>query len=253
MPHLHRAVQRPLLAATIASVMALVALSAGASANLVDTLWNQPDGVSVDSGWYVVQTWWNGLNVSVSDDPAQRGLDELAQANADLLNAYNLLREQRANPAPQPVPLVDPLVSGIYNALTGSNVSAPIGSFFNWANQGMLRLEGRGSAADIARQLIQDYRVEQAAGLRDLRRGGGADTEALLAVNTQREHTLLTRLSTVSPSNRGLKAAIADADDSTTALAAGRHAGGNGNGSNGQGKDKSSAISSSNGQPKPTH
>lgn len=249
-----RAVRRPLLAVASALVMALVPITAGASANLVDALWNQPDGVSVDSGWYVVQSWWNGMNVTVADDPTQRGLDELAQANADLLNAYNLLREQRGNPAPQPVAVVDPLVSGIYNAITGANINAPIGSFFTWVNQGMLRLEGRGSTAVMARQLIQDYRVKQAVGLRDLRRNGGADTEALLVVNTARERALLAKISTVSAE---LKALIAEADQSTTALAARHHDGDQSKGNDGKGKDASSkgqsANPSSNGQSQPKH
>lgn len=251
---LRGAVQRPLLAAASAFVLALVPITAGASANLVDALWNQPDGVSVDSGWYVVQSWWDGINVTISDDPTQRGLDELAQANADLQNAYNLLREQRANPAPQPVAVVDPLVSAIYNAITGANINAPIGSFLNWVNQGMLKLEGRSSTADTARQLLQDYRVKQAVGLRDLRRNGGADTEALLVVNTARERALLAKINTES---QELKALIAEADQSTTALAARHHDGDQGKGDDGKSKDGSSKGQSANpstiGQSQPKH
>jgi len=250
---LRRAMQRPLLAAAIAFVMALVPLMAGASANLVDALWNQPDGISVDSGWYVLQSWWNGLNGAVPDDPTLRGLDELAQANADLQNAYNLLHEQRTNPGPQPVAVIDPLVSGVYNAVTGSNVSAPIGSFFNWVNQGMLKLEGRGSSTDIARQLLQDYRLKQAVGLRDLRRAAGADTEALLSMNTQRERALLLKINAVSPPGRELKTVITEADQSTSALAA-RHPDADGRG---QGKGNSSkgpsGSSSGSVQPQPKH
>ena len=248
---LRRAMQRPLVAAAITFVMALVPLTAGASANLVDALWNQPDGISVDSGWYVLQSWWNGINGTVPDDPALRGLDELAQANADLQNAYNLLHEQRTNPGPQPVAVVDPLVSSVYNAITGSNVSAPIGAFFDWVNRGMLKLEGRGSSTDIARQLLQDYRLKQAVGLRDLRRDAGADTEALLSVNTQRERALLLKISAVSPSGRELKTVITEADQSTSALAA-RHPDGDGRG---QGKGNSSkgpsGSPSASGQPQP--
>jgi hypothetical protein len=230
--------QRRLTAATIASVMALVPLSAAASTSLdVDTLWNQPDGISVDSGWYAVQGWLNGLNTSVPDDPTQRGLDELAQANADLQNAYTLLHEQRTNPGPHPVALIDPLVSGVYNAITDSNVSAPIGAFFDWLNRGMLKLEGRGSTADIAGHLLQDYRVQQAVGLRDLRRNAGPDTEAMISLNTQRERALLLKISAVSPA-RVLKTAISDADQSTSRLAA-RHDGG-GQTNDGKGKDNSS-------------
>jgi hypothetical protein len=89
MRSLGRIVQRRLVAAAIASAMGLIPLSAAASTTLdVDTLWNQPDGISVDSGWYTVQAWFNGLNATVPDEPTLRGLDELAQANADLQNAY---------------------------------------------------------------------------------------------------------------------------------------------------------------------
>ena len=45
-----------------------------------NSLWNQPEGVSVDSAFYVVQTWWDGLTRATQSDPARRGLDELAQA-----------------------------------------------------------------------------------------------------------------------------------------------------------------------------
>jgi len=251
---LRRALQRPLLAAASAIVMTLVPLTAGASANLVEALWNQPDGVSVDSGWYAVQSWWNGMNGTVPDDPTQRGLDELAQANADLQNVYNLLRGQRANPGPQPVAVVDPLVSSIYNAVTGASISAPIGSFFDWVNQGMLKLEGRGSRADIARQLLQDYRTKQAVGLRDLRRTGGTDTEALLTVNTARERALLAKISAVSHELKGM---VAEADQSTTAVAARLKDAGQGKANDGKGKAGSSkgqpANSSSNGQGQPKH
>jgi hypothetical protein len=251
---LRRIMQPRLLAAAIASVMALVPLSTAASSNFdVDVLWNQPDGISVDSGWYVVQGWLSGLNSTVADDPTQRGLDELAQANADLQNAYRLLNEQRTNPGPHPVALLDPLLSGVYNAVTGSNISAPIGSFFDWVNQGMLKLEGRGSTADIARYLLQDYRVQQAVGLRDVRRQDGSDLEAMISLNTQREQALLLKISAVSPSTRDLKTMIGDADKSTVALAAKHDGHGTtpGKGSDGKGKDKSSK---SGGSPnKPSH
>lgn len=227
---LRRIVQRRLVAAAIASAVALIPLSAAAATALdVDTLWNQPDGISVDSGWYAVQGWLTGLNATVPDDPTQRGLDELAQANADLQNAYNLLHQQRTNPGPHPVALLDPLVSGVYNAITGSNVSAPIGSFFDWANQGMLKLEGRGSTTDIASQLLRDYRVQQAAGLRDLRRNDDTATEAMISVNSQREQAFLLKISGVSPT-RELNAVIRDAGKSTIALTAKHEGGGNARG-----------------------
>src|SRR5689334_20870253 len=167
-----RVIQRRLLAAGIVGALALAPLCVGAAASSeVDALWNQPDGVSVDSAYYVVQSWWDGLTRGTQSDPTQRGLDELAQANTDLLNAYTLLQRQRTDPGPQPVAIIDPLLSSVYNAVTGSNVKAPVGSLFNWANQGLLKLEGRGSVNDIVRSLMQDYRAKQAAAMRDLPSG----------------------------------------------------------------------------------
>jgi hypothetical protein len=217
--------QRRLVTAAIASTMTLVPLSGGASsAPDIDPLWNQPDGVSVDSAFYAVQVWWDGMNHTVADDPTQRGLDELAQANADLLNAYNLLQEQRTNPGPHAVAVIDPLLTSIYNVVTGSNIKAPIGSFFNWLNQRLLTLEGRGSATDITRRLLQDYRVKQAVAARDLHRKAGTGADALLTANALREQVYLLRLKAVSTPADGLTALLKDADDSTTALAT-RHPG----------------------------
>ena len=118
----------------------------------------------------------------------------------------------------------------------------------------MLKLEGRGSRADIARQLLQDYRTKQAVGLRDLRRTGGTDTEALLTVNTARERALLAKISAVSHELKGL---VAEADQSTTAVAARLKDAGQGKANDGKGKAGSSkgqpANSSSNGQGQPKH
>src|SRR5258708_10514917 len=135
-------IQRRLLAVGAAAAMALAPLTVtAAGSSEVDALWNQHDGVSVDSAYYVVQTWWDGLTRTAQNDPTLRGLDELAQANTDLLNTYTLLQRQRTDPVPQPVAIIDPLLSSIYNFVTGSNVKAPVGSVFNWANQSLLTLE----------------------------------------------------------------------------------------------------------------
>jgi hypothetical protein len=232
-------IQRRLLAAGIAGALALAPLSVAAAAGSeVDALWNQPDGVSVDSAYYVVQTWWDGLTRATPSDPTQRGLDELAQANTDLLNAYTLLQRQRTDPGPQPVAIIDPLLSSAYNAVTGSNVKAPIGSMFNWANQSLLKLEGRGSTSEIVGSLLQDYRAKQAAAMRDLP-SGHADTDALLAANAQRETAFLVKIKGVAAPADGLAAMLDAADQSTQgkdqAKDKGKDSGGKGQGGNPKG------------------
>jgi len=234
---LSRVIQRRLLAASIAGALALAPLTVAAAGNPeVDALWNQHDGVSVDSAYYVVQTWLDSLTRAAQSDPTQRGLDELAQANTDLLNAYTLLQRQRTDPGPQPVAIIDPLLSSIYNFVTGSNVKAPVGSMFNWANQGLLRLEGRGSSSDIVRGLLQDYRAKQAAAMRDLP-AGHPDTDALLAANAQRESAFLMTIKSIATPADELAGLLDAADQSTIAVAA-KHAAGAGDGANGNGQSK---------------
>jgi len=208
-------IQRRLLAAGIAGALALApwSVAAGGSSE-VDALWNQQDGVSVDSAYYVVQTWWDGLTRASQSDPTQRGLDELARANTDLLNAYTLLHRQRTDPGPQPVAIIDPLLSSVYNFVTGSNVKAPIGSIFEWANQSLLKLEGRGSANDIVRSLLQDYQARQAAAMRDLP-SGHAETDALLVANAQRETAFLLKIKAIATPADGIAGLLDAADQSS--------------------------------------
>ena len=78
----------------------------------VDSLWNQPQGARVDSAFYIVQSWWDGLTRGTQRDPRQRGLQELAQANEDLLNAYTLLQEQQADPGPHRAGIVEHIDTG---------------------------------------------------------------------------------------------------------------------------------------------
>jgi hypothetical protein len=216
---LSRVIQRRLLAAGIVGALALAPLSAAAAGGAQgDALWNQHDGVSVDSAYYVVQTWWDGLTHATPSDPTQRGLDELAQANTDLLNAYTLLQRERTDPGPQPVAIIDPLLSSIYNAVTGSDVKAPVGSVFNWANQGLLKLEGRGTTNDIIRSLMQDYRAKQAAAMNDLPAGQAA-TDALVVANAQRESAFLLTIKSVATPADGLAGLLDAADQSTIAVA----------------------------------
>jgi hypothetical protein len=213
-------IQRRLVAAGIACAIAVVPLTVTAAGSAdVDALWNQPNGVSVDSAFYVVQTWWDGMTRAAQSDRTQRGLDELAQANTDLLDAYSLLQQQRTDPGPHPVALIDPLLSGVYNAVTGSNVKAPVGSIFNWANQSLLQLEGRGSTDDIVRSLLTDYRAKQASATKDLQ-PGTADTDALLGANAQRESAFLMKIRTVAVPSDGLASLLDDVVQSTAAIAA---------------------------------
>src|SRR5437660_10893041 len=97
----------PLLATALAIILAATVLPAQADGNgpdsaIVDSLWNQPEGVRPDSGWYFIQAWWDQAGLVLTLDPRQRGLTELGMANADLLTAYSLLAEARTNPGPHP-------------------------------------------------------------------------------------------------------------------------------------------------------
>ena len=241
--------RRRLVAAAIASAMALIPLTAAASNNTTDAdaLWNQPESVSADSAFYVIQSWWDGIGRATQSDPTQRGLDELAQANADLLSAHSVLLRQRTDPGPHPVAVIDPLLAGIYNLITGSNAKAPVGSVFNWTNQSLLNLEGRGSTDEIVRVLLKDYQAKQAAAERDLHSTASFDADALLIANAQRETAFMLKIKAVSSPGDGLAGLLHDIDQSTTALAARHH------GNNGAGNGNGNANANSNKQspPKP--
>ena len=241
--------RRRLVAAAIASAMALIPLTAAASNNTADAdaLWNQPESVSADSAFYVIQSLWDGIGRATQSDPTQRGLDELAQANADLLSAHSVLLRQRTDPGPHPVAVIDPLLAGIYNLITGSNAKAPVGSVFNWTNQSLLNLEGRGSTDEIVRVLLKDYQAKQAAAERDLHSTASFDADALLIANAQRETAFMLKIKAVSSPGDGLAGLLHDIDQSTTALAARHH------GNNGVGNGNGNANANSNKQspPKP--
>lgn len=223
--------QRRLVAASVVAALLLVPLTAqAAGAADVDALWNQPQGVSVDSAFYTVQEWWDGVTRGTQSDTTQRGLAELAQANADLLNAYTLLQQKRSGGGPQPVPVIDPFLAGTYNFITGSHAKAPIGSVLSWANQSLLNLEGRGSTTDIVQSLLKDYRLQQAAAERDLQLGGRSDLVALWAANADREGAFLVKIKGVAIAADGLAGLLNDAGQSTIAIAAKKHAEGQANG-----------------------
>ena len=229
---LRRVMQRRLVTASVVAALSLVPLTAqAAGAADVDALWNQPQGVSADSAFYVIQEWLDGVAHSTQNDPTQRSMDALAQANADLLSAYSLLQRQRTGAGPQPVAIIDPLLSSVYNFITGSNAKAPVGSVFGWANQSVLKLEGRGSTNEIVRALLKDYRSKQAAADRDLHVSAGSDLAALWTANAARERAFLVKIKGVTTDADGLIGALQDADQSTTALAA-KHQG------NGKSADK---------------
>jgi hypothetical protein len=218
---LSRVMQRRLVAASAAAALSLFPLTAAAAGGAeVDALWNQPQGVDVDSAFYVVQAWWDGLTRTVQHDPTQRGLDELAEANADLLNAYTLLQQQRSGAGAQPVAVIDPLLTSVYNFVTGASAKAPVGSVFQWANQSLLKLEGRGSTNDIVASLFKDYRSKQAAANRDLQLSTGSDLAALWTANAERESAFLLKIKSVTTDSDGLLAMLNDADQTTAALAA---------------------------------
>src|SRR5256714_5507951 len=243
--------RRRLVAAAIASAMALIPLTAAASNNSADAdadaLWNQPESVSADSAFYVIQSWWDGIGRATQSDPTQRGLDELAQANADLLSAHSVLLRQRTDPGPHPVAVIDPLLAGIYNLITGSDAKAAVGWVFNWTNQSLLNLEGRGSTDEIVRVLLKDYQAKQAAAERDLHSTASFDADALLIANAQRETAFMLKIKAVSSPGVGLAGLLHDIDQSTTALAARHH------GNNGVGNGNGNANANSNKQspPKP--
>ncbi len=208
-------VRAPLLLAVVVLGLILTALPAAASEAVgtvsVDSLWNQPGGVSVDSGWYFLQEWWDQALLTANRDQARRGLAELAQANTDLLDAYSLLAEASSDPGPHPVPVIDPLLSGLYGTVTGVHVKAPVGGLFAGLNQAMLTIEGRGSTADITQSLLQDFERRQEAANRDL--AHSSDVESLWAANSLRQAAVIAELQILAgagPDAESLSAAVTD-------------------------------------------
>jgi hypothetical protein len=178
----------------------------------VDALWNQPQGVRADSFLYVVQSWWDGLSRSTQSDPTQRGLGELQQANSDLLNAYTLVAEQRTDPGPHPVPVIDPLISSVYGFITGNHPKAVLGTAFGWVNSLLLKLEGRGSTQAIIQSLLNDYQQRQAAAARDLK--GQAASEAILATNWSRQDSVLQKIESDVDVHDGIGTLVAQVQSS---------------------------------------
>ncbi len=209
----------PRLLAGLGVLLAAVAPlpAQAASVPTIDSLWNNTDPISIDSPLYPLQTWWNSWNRPVSDDPVQLGISELSQANSDLLSAYQLLQEAHGNGGAQPVPVIDPLLTGAYDAITGSNARAPLGSLGNWINDSLVSLEGRGSKDDLAQALLQDYRDKQAVAVRDLK--PHAELTPLLASNAARAADFLSRLQAAATPNDGVTTLLADATRDTKALA----------------------------------
>ncbi len=184
------------------------ALADSTAPSQVDALWNQPQGTRVDSAFYVVQSWWDGLVRVAERDPRKRGLQELSQANEDLLNAYTLLEEARNDPGPHPVPVVDPFLSGTYGFITGVHVEAPIGSVVGWLNQAALHVEGRGSTETIITNLIRDYGVQNSRAQRDLASASDAPLAGIVTANTQRQTAMIARIVDVVPPSSSLVAML---------------------------------------------
>jgi hypothetical protein len=201
-----------LIAFSLAGLMLLMPLAAVADgagldpAAQADSLWNQPQGTRPDSAMYVIQVWWDGLTRAAARDPQQRGLQELSQANSDLLNAYSLLEEQRADPGPHPVAFIDPLLSGAYGFVTGVHVKAPIGSLLGWVNDSLLHLEGRGTTETIVRSLLSDYQVQRAAASRDLAPRGG---DPVWSANSTRETAMLQKIDALATPSLGVPELLA--------------------------------------------
>ncbi len=189
-----------------------ITAAAGSSApdttgSQVDALWNQPQGVSADSSLYVIQTWWDSLTRATQNDPTQRGLSELQQANSDLLNVYTLLVEERTDPGPHPVPVIDPLISSVYGAITGNHPKAVVGALFGWINSLLLKLEGRGSTEAIIRNLLRDYQARQDAAGKNLQ--GKPAAEAILKSNWDRQDSVLKKIQTDTDVHDGVGALVA--------------------------------------------
>ncbi len=207
----------PMLLAAVVLGLILTALPAAAGEASgtvsVDSLWNQPGGLSADSGWYFLQQWWDQAARTATRDQTQRGLAELAQANTDLLNAYSLLAEASTDPGPHPVPGIDPLLSGLYATVTGVHVKAPVGGFFAGLNQAMLDVEGRSSTADIIESLLQDFdRLQQAAD-RDLAQS--QRFKSLWAANSLRQAGVIANLQALAgevSDAASLRTAVTDLD-----------------------------------------
>lgn len=209
-------VRAPLLVTALAAGLLLAGVPARAAdpATDVDSLWNQPEGISVSSGWYFIQAGWDQAARAAERDPAQRSLAELAQANTDLLNAYSLLAEARTDPGPHPVPLVDPAIASLYGTVTGVKVRAPLGSLFGWFNQAMLNIEGRGSTQDIAKSLLRDFAQRQQAADEGLPQR--ADLDDAWAANSLRQQAMLAKLQDLAAADgsdaAGLTALVSDVD-----------------------------------------
>ncbi|HEY0493476.1 MAG TPA: hypothetical protein VGD57_08420 [Candidatus Dormibacteraeota bacterium] len=196
-------------AGLLLSLLPLSASAGSAAGSLpaqADSLWNQPQGTRPDSAFYVIQVWWDGLTRATARDRYQKGLQELSQANADLLNAYSLLQEQRTDPGPHPVAVIDPLLSGAYGFITGVHVKAPIGSMFGWINDGLVHLQGRGSTDTIVRSLLHDYQSQRAAAVRDL---SPDERDPVWTANAAREIAMLTRIGALGGSSLGVSSLIA--------------------------------------------
>jgi hypothetical protein len=215
----------PVLAIALAASLGVTTLPAYAdgpapSSVTVDGLWNQPKAIRADSGWYFLQTWWDQVGLALNRDPVHRGLAELAQANAELLDAYSILNEARTDPGPHPVAVLDPLLSRALGAITGKEVNAPLGSLFASLNQAMLHVQGRGSSQDIVDGVLRHAAQRQREAQGDLAQS--PELDAVWTANSTRQQAMLGKLLALAgpaANATSLIAAVTDLDHQRQALA----------------------------------
>ncbi len=185
---------RGLAAGLIAAGPMTAAASAPTDSSAADALWDQPQGIAADSALYFVQSWWDRTTIAAQHDPLRRGMAELQLANGDLLNAYSLLVKERTAAGPEAVPVIDPILSRIYAAITGIRARAPLGTLLGTLNQFLLGLEGRSSTQLIVDVLLRDFGAQNQAADRDLAGLSRDDLKTLWAANSERQGMFLSKI-----------------------------------------------------------
>lgn len=203
-----------------------------------DSLWAASQATSVDSPFYPIDSWWTSFSVSRQSDSRQRGLLELQEANTDLLNAYTLLAEGGIDEQARPVPVLDPLASGLYGLLTGIHPKAPLGSICKWIGDQFLNLEGRGSTQAILQGLLADFNKHESAAERDLGVTGLAQATVVLQ-NRERQLALLSKIQALDSDDADLSRLLAALEPAQNhSKASGNNPGNHGQNSQAAGKGK---------------
>ncbi len=191
---LPRLLMRGLAAGLIAAGPMAATAAAATDSSAADALWDQPQGIAADSALYFIQSWWDRMTTAAQHDPLRRGMDELQLANGDLLNAYSLLVKERTASGPEAVPVIDPILSRIYAAITGIQAKAPLGALLGSLNQFLLRLEGRSSTQLFVDGLLRDFGAQNQAADRDLAGLSTDDLKTLWAANSERQGMFLSKI-----------------------------------------------------------